>query len=54
MYAAIGLVGGLVVAIAYVLIRDLADSTLRDKSFVEKKYNVKVIGTIPEFMEENK
>ena len=41
MYAAIGLVGGLVVAIAYVLIRDLADSTLRDKSFVEKKYNVK-------------
>lgn len=54
MYAAIGLVGGLVVAIAYVLFRDLADSTLRDKSFVEKKYNVKVIGTIPEFMEENK
>lgn len=45
---------GLIVGIAYALLRELFDNTIKDKSDLENRYNVKVIGTIPEFVEENK
>lgn len=53
-YLAIGLVGGLVVGLAYAFIRELLDNTIKDKKYIENKYGVKVIGSIPEQSEEEK
>lgn len=53
-YVGLGLIGGLVIGIAYAIIKELMDNTIKDKNYLENKYNVKVIGSIPEFVEENK
>lgn len=52
-YVALGFAVGLVAGVAYAIIRELMNNTIRDKSYIESKYKIKVIGSIPEFVEEN-
>ncbi len=53
-YVAIGFVVGLVAGVGYAIIRELMDSTIKDKNYLENKYKLKVIGSIPEFVEDEK
>ena len=50
-YVVLGLAVGVVVGAAYAIIRELLNNTVRDKNYIEARYKIKVIGSIPEFME---
>ena len=54
LYLAIGTIIGAVLSIAYALIRELMDNTIRDKKYIEDVLKLNVIGTIPEIVEERK
>jgi len=54
LYVAIGTVIGAVLSIAYALIRELIDNTIKDKKYIEETLKLNVIGTIPEIVEESK
>lgn len=50
-FIVLGLAIGAVAGVAYAIIRELLNNTIRDKSYIESKYKIKVIGSIPEFVE---
>lgn len=52
LYIGLGLVIGVIAGVAYAIIRETLDNTIKEKSYIENKYKVKVIGSIPEFVEE--
>ena len=54
LYVAIGTIIGAVLSVAYALIRELMDNTIRDKKYIEDILKLNVIGTIPEIMEGSK
>lgn len=50
-FIVLGLAIGAVAGVAYAIIRELLNNTIRDKSYIESKYKIKIIGSIPEFVE---
>lgn len=52
-YVVLGCAVGVVIGVAYAIIRELLNNTVRDKSYIESKYKIKVIGSIPEFLEDS-
>lgn len=47
----IGAAIGFVICIAFVIIRSLLDTTVKDEKSLEERYGISVIGTIPNFRE---
>lgn len=54
LYGAIGIVLGGIIGVAYALIAETLDNTIKSKKFVEDKFGIKVIGAIPEISEGKK
>ena len=49
--AMLGAVAGFALAVAYVVIRSLTDTTIKSEKDLEEKFGISVIGTIPNFQE---
>lgn len=45
----IGLLGGIILAVAYVILRDLLDVRIKSSDELAERYGIPVLGTIPEF-----
>ncbi len=50
----IGFVAGAVIAVAYIILRDLLDVRIKSSEGLTDRYNIPVLGTIPEFEISNK
>lgn len=53
-YTIVFAVVGFVIGIAYALLREFLDNTVKSKSFIEEKHGIRVIGSIPAFTEDMK
>lgn len=51
LYGFIGGVIGIVLGLAYAFIREAIDNTITSTKYIEEKYNIKVIGIIPEILD---
>lgn len=52
LFGLIGIVGGLVIGVIYAFVREALDNTVSSPKYIEDKYKLKVIGIIPDLLDE--